>query len=161
MFPSPATAGRGAAGARRAPRGGGRAPGAGGARGRSPYAPPGVVPPPGPGPAPVDPELLEAGVQAARELVRLAVRVAEHDHPDGAGLAPGRGRKGDAAYASNGVAERSDDRRQLARRATAEEGERHVEVLPRNTTASQDVLLLPALDEVARRLGQPERKEEP
>ena len=113
--------------------------------------------------APVDAERLEPRLEVAGERRRAASLVLEDEHPDAPRLAVPHGheprRLGDAAGRG---AERLDDPGQFACRPVAEERERDVEMLARDDTdVGGEVLPLPGGERVERRVGQPQRAEEP
>src|SRR6266851_4591042 len=108
----------------------------------------------------VDAQALQTTLQILGETRGPAAEIAQHQHPDAPGLAVALRHQPDRARGSGGLAQRAEDRLELRHRAVSEEGQRDVQVCPRDGTAGPDVRGLPLLQRVERLIGEAEAAEQ-
>ena len=99
-------------------------------------------------------------MQILGETGRLAVEVVQHQHPDAAGLPVALRHEADRASGSGGLAQRGENRLELLHRTVTEEGQRDVQVVPRDRPALLDVVGLPFRQRVERPVGKTEAAEQ-
>src|SRR5512133_1269339 len=115
---------------------------------------------PGPRLTLVDPQALQTALQVLGETGRVAAEIVQHQHPDAAGLPVALRHEADGASGSGGLAQRDENRLELLHRAVTEEGQRDVQVGPRNRPALLDVVGLPCRQRVERPVGKTEAAEQ-
>src|SRR5262249_57407409 len=96
--------------------------------------------------AAVDAESFQPLLDVVREQCRPALLVLEHEHADAPRLPVAHRSEVDLPRSRSDVAQRADDRFELAGRPVAEEGEGDVQELTPDGAHAAEVLALPALD---------------
>src|SRR5712692_474558 len=115
---------------------------------------------PGPLLALVDSQTLQTALQILGEPGRLAAEIAQDQHPDAPGLAVALRHEADRARGSGGLEQCAEDRLELLHRTVPEEGQRDMQVVPRDRPARVDVLGLPFRQRVERPIGEAEAAEQ-